>query len=171
MRLGDFLTGVFILTTSLIIFYVVGTFPSSEGIKHGGGPAAYPRLLAVLFAILGIILLLQSLRVFRGRSWSNRENVPYVAEKGSWGSLLFIATLLGAYLLLLPSMGFILTTFGFLFGGILKLHGESLRVPSVIRALAIAGGTTVLIYVVFHLMVNVALPGGVLGELDWLWNF
>ncbi|HEX7126118.1 MAG TPA: tripartite tricarboxylate transporter TctB family protein [Thermodesulfobacteriota bacterium] len=112
--------------------------------------AFFPKVLAGVLAILALILLVQGLRARRRRS----PSAPVLPALLVFGPL-------GAYLLLVPVLGFFSATFFFVLAeGILL--GER-RAAALGRAVAVAAGTTVVCYLVFERYLRVLFPGGLIG--------
>ena len=130
----------------------------TRGLPHPAlvpiGPAFYPRILLTLTAILSAALVVSDL--VRRRGAARPAPVRY-------GLVLLTFVIFGAYVALLPVLGYRVSTF--LFVGGLQATLESPRGARWWRVLAIALLTTVTTYYVFEGYLSVLLPRG------WLTGF
>ena len=113
------------------------------------GPGFYPRILLTITALLSAALVVSDLVRRRG-----------VARPGParYGFVLLTFAIFGAYVALLPSLGYRVATF--LFVGVLQATLESPRGARWWRVLAVALATTLVTYYVFEGYLSVLLPRG-----------
>jgi len=120
-------------------------------------PGNYVRMWLILFAILGVILLVRSLK--------NKTDAVAAPIWHRAAVITVIAT--AAYLFLMPYIGFSIMTVLFLFGlGLLYtyymktkvLRGKTL-VKEIIKWLLFSILTTIILYLLFGELLNVVLPG------------
>ena len=150
MNIRDQLSGLFWLTISIFVCAVslwdnVGTF------SHPG-PGFLPFWSGLSLGTLSIILIVASYLKEKGEG-----EIKNLWKGVEWGKVISVFTSLFIYVILLPQLGYLITTFGlmtFLFGVIrrprLWIHMMS-------------GLITVLItYIVFYVWLNVQLPKGIL---------
>jgi len=118
-------------------------------------PAFYPRVVLSIFLLLSLGLLISGLRApLRTRAWDWRAwFIRYWMILGSF-------FLFGLYVLVLPILGYLLSTalFTAAMQWVLGRRGVR-RLPAV---LAVAVGTSAGTYVVFQLYLQVLLPRGIL---------
>lgn len=148
MRRVDLLTGVGLLL--LAGLYYQQSFLIVRGFAADRlGPAAFPRLLALLLAACAVALMV--------RAWSGRSAPapPPPLRRGVLGA---VVALLVAYGLFLPTLGFLLATPALL-GTVAWLLG--LRPVSTVATAAV--GMTLALYAVFGRLLHVLLPLGPLG--------
>ncbi len=143
--LGNILLPVCLIVLSLVFW--VFTYEFREEVA---GPAVIPRLYLILIVVLSGILLLQ---IFRGKE----EAVPKLERKG----FLFLAmAIFIAYFLVMPWMGYFLSTFLFI---VLMMHILSYRRKGL--SWLIAGGWVIFSYFLFYKLLYIQLPLGVFDGL------
>lgn len=157
MKANDAITGGIFLALAIFAFVYAGTFRALPGVPYG--PDLFPRLIAVLMGLGGVILIVGSLRS-AGRQplltiadWA-RQPRSYAVIAGVVGSILF-------YLFATDRLGFLLTGFLMLSGLLLVTRGLSRALSSLILALVI----TTVIYLIFARMLRVPLPWGVIESM------
>jgi putative tricarboxylic transport membrane protein len=150
MKDNDQLSGLFWLAVS--VFICIKSIDLKIGGFHSPGPGFLPFWSAFILGTLAIILVVK--RIVSKRkgaeittsSWKGRK-----LSKVIWISLSFIA-----YVLVLPKLGYLLSTFGlltFLFGII-----EKTRIwVSVLTAIVTVVGS----YLIFYVWLQVQLPKGI----------
>lgn len=125
----------------------------TRGLPHPAlvpiGPAFYPRILLVITALLSAALIVSDLVRRRGVA---RPAPP------RYGFVVLTFAIFGAYVALLPSLGYRLATF--LFVGGLEAALESPRGARWWRVFAVALLTTLATYYVFERYLSVLLPRG-----------
>ena len=125
----------------------------TRGLPHPAlvpiGPAFYPRILLTITALLSAALVVSDL--VRQRGAARPAPVRY-------GFVLLAFAIFGAYVALLPSLGYRVATF--LFVGVLQATLESPRGARWWRVLAVALATTLVTYYVFEGYLSVLLPRG-----------
>lgn len=125
----------------------------TRGLPHPAlvpiGPAFYPRILLTITALLSAALVVSDL--VRRRGAARPAPVRY-------GFVLLAFAIFGAYVVLLPSLGYRVATF--LFVGVLQATLESPRGARWWRVLAVALATTLVTYYVFEGYLSVLLPRG-----------
>jgi putative tricarboxylic transport membrane protein len=127
------------------------------------GPYGFARVIAVAFIIFGTILIIRQIRAARSglppeavaRGSEDEEGHPASARRAF---AIIIATF--GYPILMGPLGYVITTIGYIVGGVLILNERSWKwiVPlAVIYALAT--------FFIFATLLRVPLPLGPLGEL------
>jgi len=120
------------------------------------GPAFYPRFLLLLIILLSLILILQCLLVYgRGKK---REEIAFRLWLKNYQPTLLSFFIFGLYVLLLPKLGFLLSTMLFV-TALQWFLGPPLwqRLP---RSALLGLGTSFIAYLVFELYLRVLLPRG-----------
>jgi putative tricarboxylic transport membrane protein len=138
--LGNILIPVCMIVLSSVFLVFTFDFPDQEA-----GPAVIPRLYIFLILILTGIILTE---VFRGKE----KKVSKVERTG------FLALVMAAfigYFLVMPFLGYFLSTFIFI---VLMLHMLSYRKKGFIWL--IAGGWVIFSYVTFYKLLYIQLPLG-----------
>ncbi|WP_368346307.1 tripartite tricarboxylate transporter TctB family protein [Pelagovum sp. HNIBRBA483] len=139
-----------------VVLYEAATTLTEQGHASGSAirnAALYPRLLAGLLLFL---VFLQVISDFRLSGPVPGAEEP--AEPGQDRLTVFAALTLVAYIILLPIMGFLLTTPVFVLAFLLLLGDRNWRTLSFVPMATTAG-----CFVVFQMMFNVNLPRGLFG--------
>ncbi|MGH2399651.1 MAG: tripartite tricarboxylate transporter TctB family protein [bacterium] len=145
MRRADLAIGTGLLVFAIVYFQL--SFAITRGFASDRlGPAFFPRLLALTLAVLAMVLIV---RAVSGRSDPSRPPAIRV------GVFLGLLGLLVLYALLLPHLGFVLTT-PVLVAGAIWLLG--LRQWGSLAGTAV--GVTAVLYLVFARTLHVLLPMG-----------
>ena len=120
------------------------------------GPTFYPRFLLLLIIILSLILILQSLLVTSREKSAEKRAFPLWLKNYQPTLLSFF--IFGLYVLLLPKLGFLLSTTLFV-AALQWLLGKPLwrRLPG---AALLGVGTSLIAYLAFELYLRVLLPRG-----------
>lgn len=148
MKRQDIGVGVGLLLLSTWFFWYVGRYKGKE--IYGYGPDFFPRVLAVMMAILGVGLIVQARA---GRSLKMGERID---PKGFVRMLICIAICIG-YLFLTTVLGFATATFIFLFTlmTFLRQKGMLVRVLS-------SAATSLTVWAIFRYFLIIPLPEGLL---------
>jgi len=158
MMLGrDGITGLICLAISGALLWLTRGLPPAVMVPIG--PAFYPRVVLALTAALSLILIGSDLMARRRAAAAGITPAAVPAEGANYALVLATFALFGAYVGLLPELGFRLSTF--LFVGALQVTLEWPR--SWMRwllVLAIAFGTAAVCYFVFEDYLSVLLPRG-----------
>ena len=143
----DYITGFFGLVLSVFIYF------SSENVVVAGGglaknPAFYPRVLALILGVLAVCLIVNALM--------RKEKFGVSANKELLKNVGMVFGLILLYIIVFQYVGFIVSTIAFLFCGIL-LYGGTVK-----GALLCSVPVTAAVYVIFHVIMQVAMPNGIL---------
>lgn len=150
MRRLDLALGGVAVAVAGAVWAATSSYPVPKDITRGMGPAFMPRLLAVLIAVLGIMIIIRTIRSKGGVRATLLPN----------GMPLVVLALVAAYALTIVPAGFLVSTPAFLVVGSVLL-GARLR-----TAVAFGVGMSALTYVLFRMMLTVPLPlGDLLGGL------
>ncbi|WP_158252483.1 tripartite tricarboxylate transporter TctB family protein [Cryobacterium sp. Y57] len=139
--------GVLLVATSAIVFGdAIALRPSSEPL----GPAAFPLIIAVLLALVGIALVVSNRRsaLVLARNIT-REGAPQLAR------VLILLGSIVVYALVLPIAGFTVTS-ALLFTVAARLLGSTHRWRLPLYGIVISG----LITLLFDRLIGLALPAG-----------
>ncbi len=130
---------------------IYGSINLSMGSLHRPGPGFFPFLLAIVLALFSLALIFQN--------WA-KDKVPLPFwERHSWLRPLLGLVILTAYAILVNSLGFLISTFLFLLiwmAGIERLNWKTIIMVSI--------ATTVVLYLIFNLLLDVPLPKGILAK-------
>lgn len=119
------------------------------------GSALFPRILLVVIGALSLLILIRSLLVGAQRPDTPRRSLPqWLAHNRT---VLGLFLLFGLYAALLPLLGYIVATLGFLVTAFAWLLGIDTRRKWIVN-LAVSGILVPLVYVIFRYGLNVWLP-------------
>ena len=143
----DYITALSGLVISSFVFLNSESFVVNDG-GLAKNPAYYPRMLALLLAVLSISLIVRAVLHREGGSVSvNKELLKNIG---------IIFGLILLYALLFPFVGFAASSFLFLVCGV-RLYGGSWK-----EALLCGVPVTAGVYIVFHILMKVPMPQGIL---------
>jgi len=121
----------------------IGTF-------HNPGTGFFPFLAGVVFAVLSLILLIQSLVA--------GENVEGILGKVRWKNIILVLICLVVYAVVLEKLGFMISTIFFI-GVVLRVI-EKKRWSLVV---VVSVSATLVFWVIFQYWLQSQLPKGILG--------
>lgn len=151
MKISDTVVGAGFAAAGVLTVAATLGYPSLDG-GHPG-PALFPRILGTLMAIFGGCL---SLRGLRARDVS--DQVAWLSLHRSQGfvNALFVLSGVIVYIVVADRLGFLVvgTAVMFVLMGRLEVRAG--------RALLIAAGFTVVVYVLFARVLLVPLPRGII---------
>lgn len=147
MKKGNIIfAGIFSLLAILTIIQSSLYPKGQDGIP---GPGFFPILIAVLMVAASISLMISSLKM------SPEQDETLVLTSKDNKRAYFAMGCMVAYVIIMPFVGFCVTTFLFLFGMIKWLSGYKYVKSCLISAIVI-----ILIYVVFGMVLHVSLDFG-----------
>ncbi|MDR7304412.1 tripartite tricarboxylate transporter TctB family protein [Haloactinomyces albus] len=143
-RTGDMVIAGLLLVLAVTMYVITLGFPA-PGQSADPGTAAFPRLIAILLAVLSVILLVRPARV---------SLLPPKHELARVAGVLVLAV---AYAWLFKPLGFILATVLFMVGALLL---AGVRRP--LRLTLGAVGVAAAMYFLFSVLLEVYLPEGII---------
>lgn len=158
----DIIAGGIFGAGAITLFLVASGYPVREGQALAVSPGFYPRLLAIILAVLSAIQIVTA--IINGSGENGDEDLPPIWKDRS--SLLLFCTTLGAliaYPFLMRLIGFAPTGLLFL-GTLITALSEGHRKGRelfVIGIITLAIG--VLTFVVFRLFLKIPFPSGIFG--------
>lgn len=157
MRLGrDGVVGLIGLSISLLLLPQAFGLPRLPIVPIG--PGFYPALVLVFMAITSAILLLQDI-VAQRRAGGSVGGEGSATPKRAYDLVAAAFAVVGAYVVLLPLLGFRIATAAFVAGFQLLLERPATaRQWAVLAAVAI--GTSIVTYILFERYLLVLLPRG-----------
>jgi putative tricarboxylic transport membrane protein len=132
--------------------FLWGGYSLGMGPWNAPGPGFFPILIGSLLCLLAVVFFIQSVL---GRERVQKQ-VPFWKEKTSWKKVSYSLLALIFYLLVLNGLGFITTTFLFLFF-VFKFVGKKRWQSSLLVALLASAIT----FLVFKTALEVPLPRGI----------
>jgi putative tricarboxylic transport membrane protein len=112
----------------------------------------FPLILALLLAVFSLVLVTQTIGGSKEQSGASRE------ESASWKKIVLAIAALAVFGIIFESLGYVVSTF--LFIAFLLRAVAQQRWSSVVVVAFLTSLTT---YLVFGLLLNTPLPGGILG--------
>ena len=112
--------------------FITGGFRYGFGSWHEPGPGLLPVVFGAVLGILSLVLLIVSLMAGGGP-----EKKAFWEAKGSWRTVLAVSLALLGYMAIFNQLGFVLTTFLFLFF-LLKFIGKKGWLVSISLALVLS---------------------------------
>jgi putative tricarboxylic transport membrane protein len=155
MKFNDAVFGALCMGLGVLVLWHVQSFPAMPGQKYG--PAVFPGLIAAGFITCGAILVVRG-----ARGTQPLATVPTWMRSGPLVARFFcVVAAMGAYALLSPILGFLLTACGLLVI-LFVVFGVN---PT--RAALVALVATGVIHFLFYKVMRVPLPWGVLTPIAW----
>ena len=150
MNSRDLFSGLFWLAISFFVCLI--SFQADIGTFQTPGAGFFPFWAGVILGSLSIVVIIHGYR-------QKTEGHTELLEKGTgWYKAVLVLILLLFYAILLPKLGYITATFGFLTFLFSLMKRKGIWVP-VVSALFTATVT----YVLFSVCLDVPLPKGVFG--------
>jgi putative tricarboxylic transport membrane protein len=160
MKFNDAVIGLFFVLFGALLFYVTHDFPPMPGQDYG--PDLFPRVIGVVMAFAGAILVAKGLRERRaGAPWA----VPFewMRDGGAISNFLLVVAVLAFYVFVSDRLGFLITGFLCLAALLVWLRGLATWASSG----AIALLSVIVIQFFFGQFLRVPLPWGVLQAYAW----
>ena len=147
---ADIIAGIGGLMTAVTAWVVAGSFPEFSVAK--AGPAFYPRMVAILFAVVCLLLIFQAFR----KKLPTRK-----FEAGDLKKIAVVCIILIAYYFGMKALGYFTATF--LAGFIMALFVfHKIDKNTVILSASTAFIICVGIYGIFQILLKAPLPRGIL---------
>lgn len=142
-RFSDLVIGVAFIVIGIVVFVMASQL---QTVKLGIGPGGFPKFISVLLAILGLVMTVGAIRNGIPKSQFTFEKKP---------TLLFLAAVAICvfYVVLVPTIGFILLT-PFLIFGMMLLFGNR----NYLLCVVISAATTMLVWLLFTKVFMIFLP-------------
>ena len=158
MRLGrDGIAGLVGLAVSLVLLPLSFGLPKLPIVPIG--PGFYPAIVLAFMAVTSALLLLQDIVAQRQAAPPIPEEPKPAQPKRAYGLVLAAFVVVTAYIVVLPLLGFRISTVLFV-----AVFQAVLERPTTLRQwaiqLAIAAGTAAATYLVFERYLSVLLPRG-----------
>jgi hypothetical protein len=151
MDYRDLLSGLFWLGIS--VFVCIESIRADIGTFHAPGSGFFPFWSAVILGTFAVILLV-TLRLKKKR----KRKIADLWKGVEWKNVIWVLFSLFLYPFVLPIMGYLITTFGLMAFSI-GIMGRSKVWVQGVSAFII----TLVSYVIFYILLSIALPKGILG--------
>jgi hypothetical protein len=147
----DLLSGFFWTGTSVLV--AVESLRIDVGTFHNPGPGFLPFCSAVIFGVLGFILIVTNTQKKR---WERR--VADLWKQVEWKKVVWVVLSLFLYSLLFSKIGYFLATFGVMTFLLRIMRRSRMWIPEIAGALIIALAS----YFLFRGLMGIQLPKGIL---------
>ncbi|MCM3571382.1 tripartite tricarboxylate transporter TctB family protein [Neobacillus mesonae] len=154
-RYSDIYSGIFLLLLGIGMYLT--TFSFKELTSSKIGPAFMPQIISIFICIVSVFIIVNGFKRLKFLNESKEEQV----EKPAYFPVVLSLVLMIGYLILMPSLGFLMTTTLYLFFQMYLLANKSTRKIPVLIIISIV--SSVVIYYIFHSLFYVMLPSGILG--------
>ena len=144
-----------LIWTILGILLCIGSVQLRLGNFNKPGPGFIPFLSGAFLILLGLILTLVTFLKESGEEEKTRNEKIWVKE--NWKRIFYPLFSLFGYILLLDHVGFLITTFLFLFFLFKLTAPKRWTMP-----LILSGGTVILSYLIFSVWLKCQFPKGIL---------
>lgn len=149
MKRLDLIKGIVIFIFSLFVCYQSILLPLWSGKKPG--PGLYPLFLGITLSFLSLVFII--VKGFR----QNKEAVPLWADRRNRKRILLTFGMLICYAIVLPFLGFLVSTFFLIF----FLLGLSYSRRWVVLGIA-SFLISIAFYIIFQILLKIQLPYGIL---------
>ncbi len=148
----DAVTGTSVVAFAIFILVFTIRFPVARGTDFG--PALFPRVIASMLVVLGVLLLFRARRLRAGIGDCASEAVAdeLTATTAGMRNVAVTVVAIVAYIAVVDRIGFLPTTLVFLFA-LMKTYGLT-TIRSVIFSCLITG----FVFVLFSMLLRVVLP-------------
>lgn len=152
---SDIIAGISFFAFAGLLYIAAGYMPTREGGIPALNTGFYPRILAILLAVLSVLMVIEALRInntMKVQSWWNTKTA----------FLMFAVTLamLVLYVFVMKLFGFATASFLFITALMWMLTDKANRKPVLI--LGISVGITAIIYTIFKMILSIPFPQGLL---------
>ncbi len=135
-----------------------GQMPTRKNASMILSTGFYPRLLAILLAVLSVIMVLESIHT--SRKQGDKQATPFWKDLHAFLYFFLVIGVMVLYPLSMQLIGFALTSFLFILSLVWLLTEKQKRKLWVIVSVSL--GISVIVYVVFKLILNIPFPMGIL---------
>lgn len=159
MKFNDAVSGLFFILFALLLFYLTRDYPEMPGQSYG--PDMFPRLIAVLMGVGGVLLIVKGLK-----EWSSTPLLAladWTRSPRHVGNYLAVLAGLLFYILFSDTLGFFITGTVVLTALMIWLRGRAHWKSSLLIAVA----TIVVMHLFFGQFLRVPLPWGLLEDYAW----
>ncbi len=150
MAISDIIAGIVFLIISAAIYIMTLSFPNVAIV--GAGPDFYPQIISILLAIASITLIIRA--VIRMRTNHNSGSI----HVGNYKRVLCIFIFTSVYIILLDSLGFIISTFIYLVFMIGIMQPSINDKKTMAISAIVAAAMTLALYIMFDVLFGAALP-------------
>ncbi|WP_404457980.1 tripartite tricarboxylate transporter TctB family protein [Oceanobacillus kapialis] len=161
-KLVDLFSALFLIVVSIVLYISTFSFRQITASKIGSN--FLPQMVAIALFILSAVLFVSALIGWRKEKKIKTElgaKQEDNEEKRDYKLVLISLGLIAVYLILIPTLGFLLSTAGYLFIQMYLISDLEKRSPIKFAAVSIV--VSVSVYWVFKNVFFLMLPAGILG--------
>lgn len=159
MKVNDAISGLIFVALAGAIFFFTRDFSALPGQDYGA--AFFPRTIATLMALCGLILIVQGARARGAGPWA--EAFGWMRSYRHAGNFVLVIAALLFYILVSDTLGFAITATLTLYALLLGLRGRTHWLSSAVIALV----AMVAMQQFFGQFLRVPLPWGILEAYAW----
>lgn len=167
-KYDDVFSGFFLLIVSVVMY--IATFSFEALTTTLIGPAFMPQIIAIAIGIFSILIIVNGF--MKTRTIEKEETLPepvveghddklISGQKDSYRPVILTLLLMLAYVVLIPVIGFLITTILYIFLQMMILSDKTTRKIWLFALVSIV--SSVVIYYVFRNVFYVMLPTGIMG--------
>ncbi|MDW0116126.1 tripartite tricarboxylate transporter TctB family protein [Sporosarcina thermotolerans] len=161
-KIRDVQSGIFLLVVSVIMFSATLSFKKLT--STAVGPAFMPQIIAGLIALMAIAIIIQGIRSVKAER-EKESSADAVVEKDpkdevTYRPVILSFILMAVYVVVLPFVGFLITTAVYMFTQMMILSDKPERRWLLFAVVSVVSSAT--IYYVFRNVFYVMLPNGFL---------
>lgn len=159
VKFNDALSGLFFILFGLLLFFMTRNYPAMPGQDYG--PSLFPRLIAVLMAAGGLVLVAKGARKWRAEPIVRMAD--WTRSPRHIGNFAAVLLSLVFYILLSDLLGFVVTGSIVLMFLLVWLRGRAYWRSSLLITVL----TVVLMHQAFGQVLRVPLPWGIFESYAW----
>lgn len=150
MKFIDFASGLFWLAIS--VFVCVEAMKMGVGRFDAPDPGFFVFWSGLFLGLCSLFLVVSSFFQKMGK-----EKIKHLWKGAKWSKVLLVLSSLFLYAILLPQIGYLLTTFGLIFFLLMIVEKTKIWVQMVYAAIIVLAS-----YLMFHVWLKLQLPAGIL---------
>jgi hypothetical protein len=151
----DLTSGIFLFLFSIALFIGAQNVKTLSISSIGSG--TFPSFIAVILAIVSVAIIVGGAKKARGPDEKSAKG----GEKQRFWAVLATFAIMALYALLMPKVGFIITTMVYLFLQMYIMAAKEHQKPILFGIISIV--TSVSVYYMFVKIFSLMLPAGILG--------
>lgn len=150
----DVISGAALLALGVLLFATSFSIP--RGAEMGVGAGFMPKLMSILLAIAGLVMVVQG----KAAAVQAKDKAAEI-DGANYKAVVLSLVYLGLFVALLSRLGFVITTFAYIFFQTILFCPVDRRNYKIITLVAVVA--TALIYIIFAKGFKLLLPAGILG--------
>lgn len=148
---ADIITSIVFILLSIYVYISSLKFPKTE--IQLTGPAFYPQIISILLIITSIAIIIRGVKKLKAEGDTLMQKIQ------NWKRVLMVMVATFIYVIVLRTLGFLITTFLYLTILILLMQPEKSKIKV---SILISAAMTGVIYLIFSVLFSASLPRGIL---------